>query len=124
VVTVTVIASTGSAFTLITPLYNCATGAITFQTTGGNGNPVEYQVPILYKGWTRNPSHIVPAKHRTKSFKIQARQLKDSGKGYNVVEIIFNPAEYCASLSTSVKKSMAEETPELSVRVLGNPVLG
>lgn len=32
-------------FTLTEPLYNCATGAITFRTSGGDGTPITYAAP-------------------------------------------------------------------------------
>ena len=35
----------GSTLTLTQPTYNCSTGAITFNSTGGNGSPITYTAP-------------------------------------------------------------------------------
>ena len=49
---------------LITPLYNCQTGAFTFQTTGGDGSPIEYMAPAI-TAWTSNPRQSVDLETRT-----------------------------------------------------------
>ena len=43
---------------LIAPLYNCQTGAFTFQTTGGDGSRIEY-MSLNNTGWTSNPNQII-----------------------------------------------------------------
>lgn len=45
---------------LIQPLYNCQTGQLTFQTSGGDGTPVEYMA-LGVTGWTTNPTHTLDA---------------------------------------------------------------
>jgi glucose/arabinose dehydrogenase len=52
--------TTGGSFALIAPLYNCATGAITFQTSGGDGTPVEYAASGI-TGWTTVATHTIDA---------------------------------------------------------------
>ncbi|QIP13714.1 hypothetical protein G8759_14345 [Spirosoma aureum] len=106
--------STGT-LTLIAPVYNCASGAITFQTSGGNGSPIEYMAPGI-TGWTTNPAQFVDKESRTASdtppFTLYARQ--------NGVTV-----QYVWDLKASCGRSRmrAEEwvTP-LIVTVLGNPV--
>ena len=54
----------GGSLALIAPTYNCATGAFTFNTSGGNGSPIEYQAPGI-TGWTTNPNQFVDRESRT-----------------------------------------------------------
>ncbi|MBC3792048.1 putative Ig domain-containing protein [Spirosoma utsteinense] len=49
---------TGGTLSLIAPLYNCSTGAITFRTTGGNGTPIEFSA-VGITGWTPRPDQTV-----------------------------------------------------------------
>ena len=62
---------------LVAPLYTCSTGAITFQTTGGNGSPIEYAAPGI-TGWTANPNQYLDSDARTAGdtppFTLSARQ--------------------------------------------------
>ncbi|WP_345262934.1 hypothetical protein [Nibrella viscosa] len=122
-VTVTVTETTppSTAFRLLTPSYNCATGEITFKTAGGNGSLVEFQANNVTKGWTTDATHVIPAKFRDKDITIQARQRQISpNKGYLVVELVFNPAQYCSPTRLGAE----QPTTELNVRVLGNPIQG
>ncbi|MBD2703787.1 T9SS type A sorting domain-containing protein [Spirosoma sp. BT702] len=48
---------------LIAPLYNCQTGAFTFQTTGGNGTTIEFR-SIGITDWTTNPNQFVDTELR------------------------------------------------------------
>jgi len=43
---------------LLAPLYNCQTGALTFQTTGGDGSKIEYMA-LNKTGWISNPNQIL-----------------------------------------------------------------
>ena len=63
------------AFQLVAPLYNCQTGAITFQTIGGNGSSIEFQA-IGITGWTTNPNQVIEAGLRAdpKPVQLLARQ--------------------------------------------------
>jgi hypothetical protein len=49
---------------LIAPLYNCQSGTFTFQTTGGDGSPVDYMAPGI-TAWTSNPRQFVDLETRT-----------------------------------------------------------
>jgi hypothetical protein len=54
----------GGTFQLIAPDYNCASGAFTFKTSGGNGSLIEYFAPGI-TGWTTNPNQFVDKDLRT-----------------------------------------------------------
>ncbi len=62
---------------LVAPLYNCSTGAITFQTSGGNGTTIEFRA-IGITGWTANPNQFLDRDARTAGdtppFTLHARQ--------------------------------------------------
>ncbi|GAB3639994.1 T9SS type A sorting domain-containing protein [Spirosoma arcticum] len=46
---------------LIQPTYNCQTGAITFNTTGGNGSPITYNAPgVMRSSATSNSGTVEP----------------------------------------------------------------
>ena len=68
---------TGGSLALLAPTYNCATGAITFNTTGGDGSPIEYSAAGI-TGWTTNPNQFVDKDSRTANdtppFTLMARQ--------------------------------------------------
>ncbi|MBD2699003.1 T9SS type A sorting domain-containing protein [Spirosoma sp. BT702] len=49
---------------LTAPQYNCQTGAFTFQTSGGNGTPIEFRA-IGITDWTTNPNQFVDVELRT-----------------------------------------------------------
>ncbi|SFD35321.1 putative Ig domain-containing protein [Spirosoma endophyticum] len=104
------------AFTLMAPTYNCSTGAITFNTSGGDGSPIEYQAAGI-TSWTTNPTRFVDQELRTandtKPLTLQARQ---NGK---MVSYVWDLRASCSGARLA-----AEETTTLSVRVLGNPVAG
>ena len=70
-------ANTSNPLTLTAPTYNCTTGAFTFNTSGGNGSPIEYMAPGI-TGWTTNPNQFVDEGSRTANdvqpFTLTARQ--------------------------------------------------
>ena len=105
----------GGALTLLPPVYDCATGAITFRSTGGNGSPVEYRAMGI-TDWTTNPNQFVDTESRTANdvqpFMFTARQN-------GVTTIYFwNLKAACGR----ARQGVAERAAELSVSVLGNPV--
>lgn len=105
----------GGALTLLPPVYDCATGAITFRSTGGNGSPVEYRA-VGITDWTTNPNQFVDTESRTANdvqpFMFTARQN-------GVTTIYFwNLKAACGR----ARQGVAERAAELSVSVLGNPV--
>jgi ELWxxDGT repeat protein len=105
------------AFTLKAPTYNCSTGAITFNTSGGDGSPIEYQAAGI-TSWTTNPTRFVDQELRTandtKPLTLQARQ---NGK---MVSYVWDLRATCSGARLAAE----ETTTLLSVRVLGNPVVG
>ncbi|GAB3887229.1 hypothetical protein GCM10028825_17870 [Spirosoma agri] len=50
---------------LLMPGYDCQTGAFRFNTTGGDGSPIEYYAVPGITGWTTNPNQFVDAETRT-----------------------------------------------------------
>ena len=115
--TSTTTAPSSGALTMIAPLYNCATGAITFQTTGGNGTLIEYS-SVGITDWSSNPNQFLDRDARvvsdTPPFQLNARQ---SGR---VVSYTWSRQAYCARARVSAEGSESL----LSVQVLGNPVTG
>ncbi|GAB3939593.1 hypothetical protein GCM10028805_00240 [Spirosoma harenae] len=81
---------------LTQPAYNCSTGAITFNTSGGDGTPIEYMAPGI-TSWTSNPNQILDECARSCAdmppFQISARQ---SGQ---VVTYTWSRQDYCANVS-------------------------
>ena len=104
-----------TGLSLTAPTYNCATGAITFNTTGGNGTLIEYQAPGI-TGWTTNPNQFVDQASRTASdvqpFTLMARQ---SG---TVVTYTWNLKQACGRARVAAE----EAGTTLSLQLLGNPV--
>lgn len=95
-----VLAQSGGPLALTQPTYNCSTGAITFNTSGGDGTPIEFQVPGI-TSWTTNPNQVLDACARTCAdippFMISARQ---SGK---LVTYAWSRQNYCANASSIVR---------------------
>ncbi len=60
---------------LTAPVYNCSTGSLVFQTSGGNGSPIEF-FAIGVTPWTLNPMQYVEAGLRAdpKPVTLYARQ--------------------------------------------------
>ncbi len=104
------------AFVLNAPTYDCATGAITFNISGGNGSLIEYQAAGI-TSWTANPNRFVDTELRTandvKPLTLQARQ-----NGV-MVSYIWDLKAACGGARLAAN----ETTPALSVRVLGNPIV-
>ena len=107
--------STGNALALASPTYNCSTGAIRFNTTGGDGSPIEFMAPGI-TGWTTNPDQFVDKDSRTandvKPFTLTARQ---SGK---TVTLVWDLKAACGRARAGVE----EIKSGLTLTVLGNPV--
>ncbi|GAB3704941.1 hypothetical protein GCM10027592_36840 [Spirosoma flavus] len=54
----------GNSLQLVAPMYNCQSGAFTFQTTGGNGSAIEFRA-IGITDWTTTPNQYVDTELRT-----------------------------------------------------------
>ena len=102
---------------LLAPLYNCSTGAITFQTSGGNGTTIEFRSPGI-TDWSSNPNQYLDQDARTAGdtppFTLYARQ---SGQ---VVTYSWSRQATC---SGGGRISTQESQPLLMMQVLGNPVI-
>jgi hypothetical protein len=114
--TITVVGSTTNALTLLAPTYDCATGAIRFNTSGGDGTAIEFQSPGI-TSWTTNPNQFVDKDSRTANdvqpFTLTARQ---SGR------VVTYTWDLKAACGRSARTAAVEAVAKLNVRVLGNPV--
>ncbi|QKZ13765.1 hypothetical protein [Spirosoma sp. KUDC1026] len=108
--------SSATALRLLTPTYNCQTGAITFRISGGDGSPIEYAAAGI-TGWTNNPSQFVDTELRTAydatPLTLMARQHGE------VAMYVFDIKGACGRARVA---SQEENTTSLSVDLLGNPV--
>jgi hypothetical protein len=108
---------TGGTLALLAPTYDCATGALTFRTSGGDGSPIEYAAAGI-TGWTTNPNQFVDKDSRTasdvKPFMLMARQ--------NGAVVSYNWDLKAACGRSQARVGTGERIAELSVVVLGNPV--
>ncbi len=106
----------GNALTLVSPTYNCSTGAITFNYTGGNGSAVEFQAAGI-TGWTTNPNQFVDKDSRTandvKPFTLMARQ---NG------QVVTYTWDLKAACGRSARVAAGEAGQGLQLTVKGNPV--
>jgi len=70
--------ASSTPLTLVAPNYNCQTGAFHFNTSGGDGSPIEYRAIPGITDWTTNPDQFVDKESRTavdvKPFRLEARQ--------------------------------------------------
>ena len=111
---------TGDALALLAPTYDCASGAFTFRTSGGNGSPIEYRAVPGITDWTTNPNQFVDRDSRTandvKPFTLMARQ--------NGVTVSYVWDLKVACGRSQARLGAGERVSELSVSVLGNPVAG
>lgn len=65
---------TGGAFAVQNPQYNCQTGQLVMQTSGGDGSTIDYQISGL-RGWGTDPNFTVPSwQLQGTAFTLQARQ--------------------------------------------------
>jgi hypothetical protein len=84
--------ASGQPLALVQPVFNCQTGAITYQTTGGDGSRIEYQ-GIGITDWNPNPNQFldvpVLADQNSRTVLLKARQ---SGRE---VTYLFDFRTYC-----------------------------
>lgn len=101
--------------TLLAPNYRCATGAIHFNTTGGNGSPIEFAAPGI-TGWTTHPDQYVDVESRTvddvQPFTLMARQ-----NGV-LTYYVWDLKMACGRARVAADEYLSS----LQVTVLGNPV--
>jgi hypothetical protein len=110
-----------AALQLVTPVFDCATRQLTLRTTGGNGQPIEYQIPSETQGWTSNPQVAVDDKlYKKNKVKLNARQRSKTNGDYEVIKL-----DYSFPNCGSARQGAADEAAAvMTVRVLGNPVKG
>jgi hypothetical protein len=107
----------GSALTLLAPTYNCATGAFRFNTSGGDGSPITF-FAIGITGLTTNPDQFVDTELRTVN-DVQPILLQATQNG-TTVTYLWNLKAACGR----ARLSAVEPERRLSVKLLGNPVVG
>lgn len=84
----------GQPLQLKQPLYECTTGQFTFQSSGGEGNAVEYMA-IGITGWTTTPGiYIVKPAQDAQPFTLLARPVNNP---YAVVRFIWDWKAACAN---------------------------
>ncbi len=100
--------------TLLPPVYDCATGAITFVTAGGDGSPVAFVAPGVRRTSAISPNGVVDTELRNdpKPLTIQATQ------GNRTVSTTFDFAAFCVSRA---RKAAAEAEKNFIITVQGNP---
>jgi hypothetical protein len=104
-----------SSFQLLAPTYNCATGAITLNTSGGDGSPITFQAPGIRRSTLSSITGTVEEGLRNdpKPIMLQATQ---SG---TTVSYLFDLPNAC----TSARQGLGELITELGVTVFGNPTI-
>ena len=105
----------GNALVITAPTYNCQTGAITFNVSGGNGTQITYSAPGISRSSVTDNFGTVEAGLRSdpKVIPITATQSGVS------VTYNFDLKSTCGKARIGAE----EPTAGLQVRVLGNPVL-
>ncbi|SFE88518.1 putative Ig domain-containing protein [Spirosoma endophyticum] len=90
----------GGQLTVIAPDYNCASGVISFHTTGGDGSPIEYFATGITP-WTSNPTQRIETELRADPKKIQLLARQNG----LTVSYLFDLPAYCAGLPTPPQSS-------------------
>lgn len=106
----------GGSLSLLMPTYTCATGAITFNTAGGDGTPITYSaIGVQRSSETSNTGTVEPGLRADPKFLvIKAIQSRIT------LSINFDFEAFCAS----ARQARTEPEADLQVRVLGNPTTG
>ncbi|AQG82001.1 choice-of-anchor I family protein [Spirosoma montaniterrae] len=101
---------------LLPPTYDCATGAITFVTAGGNGSPITFAAPGVRRMSAMSPNGVIEPELRNdpRPLIIQATQ------GNRTVSTTFDFAAFCVSRA---RKAAADTEKTFVVTVQGNPTL-
>lgn len=108
--------TSGGSLSLLTPTYTCSTGAITFNTAGGDGSPITYTaVGVQRSSETSNSGTVEPGLRADPKFlvinAIQSGMMRS---------INFDFAAFCAS----ARQARTEPEAGFQVLVLGNPTTG
>lgn len=107
------VSTTGGSLSLTQPTYNCQTGAITFNTSGGNGSTITYTaVGVQRASATSNTGVVEPGlRGDPKPLMITATQSGVS------TSLTFDFGAFCRGTA----RVATEPGVGLSVRLLGNP---
>ncbi|GAB3997247.1 hypothetical protein GCM10028807_41940 [Spirosoma daeguense] len=105
------------ALQLLAPTYDCSTGAIRFNTNGGNGMPITYVAPGISRGALTDNFGIVEADLRRDPKPIRLQAIQNA----YTVSYTFDLPNACGRARVAVAEEL---TTDLSVKVLGNPVIG
>jgi hypothetical protein len=112
---------------LVAPLYDCSTGAITFQTQGGSGSPaapIEYMAAGI-TGWTTNPNQFVDRELRqaadAQPITLMVRQKTSNGT-YSQDSYLWDIQAICPVNSASARLGAAEPGLRVQLSVFPNPV--
>jgi hypothetical protein len=108
----------GGGFSLTQPTYNCATGAITFNTTGGDGTTITFDAPGITRASLTSNTGTVEAELRgdPKPIPLQATQ---SGK---TTSYLFDLPNYCGAPNRNARLGEDNPNQKLVVKILENPV--
>ena len=107
----------GATLQLLAPVYNCQSGAITFQTSGGDGSLIEYRA-IGITDWTTNPNQFVDSELRTAA-DAQPITLYARQNGVEVT-ILFNIRAICP-VNAAARRAAALPQPEVKLRAVSYP---
>ena len=102
----------GQPLTLLTPVYDCTTGVIRFNTTGGNGSPITFAAAGITVPTTNCIETLDPGNRDNDTYTITASQ--------NGVTSTITWTRPCRSL----RRAANEPIGTLSITLLGNPVTG
>jgi len=107
----------GGWLSLLVPSYDCATGAITINTAGGDGNVITYSaVGVQRASATSNTGTVEPGLRADPKFLV----ITATQSGITT-SLIFDFGVFCAG---TARVASAEPGAGLNVRVLGNPTAG
>ena len=118
--TTSLLSETAKPLRLVAPLYDCQTGAFTFQTKGGDGSPIGYRAQGITQGWTTNPHQTLSAFLRNDPdglpIRLQARQREEK------VHYEWDIRAGCPLNGSGRVAAATEPTGNLTASVFPNPV--
>lgn len=106
------VSTIGQPLILLTPVYDCTTGVIRFNTAGGNGLPITFSAAGITSPTTNCIETLDPGNRDNDTYTITATQ--------NGVTATITWTRPCRSL----RRATDEPIGGLSVTLLGNPVTG
>ncbi len=98
---------TGTAFNVTQPTYNCQTGAITFNTTGGDNTPITFTAPGITRSSQTSNSGTVEAGLRTDPKPVVITAVQ----GGNISVFTFDIVSFCTSTTGTSGTGTTGQTP-------------